>query len=75
MHRAAWLKLIDSNVFFIAVDNIIMYLDLRAEIGRDVLMRNITEDMLVSVDTAGRDVVEMTSGYIRYSLCYDDNVR
>lgn len=66
--------MVDSNVFFIVVDNMIMYLDLGADIGRDHMTKTITEDMLVSVDTGGRDIVELTTGYIRYSLCYDDNV-
>lgn len=70
-----WVKLVDSNVFFIVVDNIIMMLDLRAELDREAVSIKLTEESLVNIDTGGRYIMELATGYLRYSLCFDDQVR
>ena len=72
--RAVWIKLVDSNVFFIVVDNIIMILDLRKELMQDYITKTLNENSLKSFDTGGRYIKELATGYIRYSLCYDNQV-
>ena len=72
--RAVWVKLVDSNVFFIVRENVVMLLDLRVELSKENLVKKLSEESLVFIDTKGRLVDEIATGYIKYSLCYDDTV-